>query len=209
MTRGSARVLRDNAFLVAAVCLPLPVVVFFVLASVIPRWFVPPPAYDLLIRATDLYTHTPSRVSIDFAVRDGSVEAIVTPVPMNNYAIRTRLFVFDHATTNVREIVVNLSEHADLKEGDPPRMQPVEALAGRRVLDQLKAPDGYQLENRSGNSGGLVGELFGMNRYRPDASLVNKGRVITLKLPMGSEDIYYAPASFLGWLEPAPGSVPR
>src|SRR3954453_20848124 len=132
MTRGSARFQRDNAHVVAAVCLPLLVVVFFVPASVIPRGVVPPPASDLLIRATHLHTPTPSRVSIDFAVRDGSVEAIVTPVPMNNYAIRTRLFVFDHATTNVREIVVNLSEHADLKEGDPPRTQRVEALAGRR-----------------------------------------------------------------------------
>src|SRR3954453_2338413 len=123
MTQERGRVLRDNAFLVAAVCLPLLVVVFFVLASVIPRWFVPPPAYDLLIRATDLYTQTPTRVSIEFAVQDGSVEAIVRPVPMNVYGTRTRLFLFDHGTMNVREIVVNLPAHEDLKEGDPPRTQ--------------------------------------------------------------------------------------
>src|SRR4051794_3831758 len=209
MTQERGRVLRDNAFVVAAVCLPLLVVVFFLLASVIPRWFVPPPAYDLLIRATDPYTQAPSSVSIEFAVRDGSVEAIVRPAPKNVYGTRTRLFLFDHATMNVREIVVNLPEHADLKEGDPPRTQRIEALAGRRVLDQLKAPDGYQLENRSGQSAGLVGELFGMHRYRPDASLVNKGRVITLKLPMRFDDVYYSPASFVGWLEPAAASVPR
>ena len=46
MEQGSGRFLRENAFLAAAVCLPLLVVVFFVLASIIPRWLVAPPAYD-------------------------------------------------------------------------------------------------------------------------------------------------------------------
>ena len=42
MRQGSARFLRENAFLAAAVILPLIVVVLFVLASIVPRWVVTP-----------------------------------------------------------------------------------------------------------------------------------------------------------------------
>lgn len=201
--RGGSRFLRDNAFLVAAVCLPLLVVVFFVLATMIPRWLVPPPAYDLLVRANPLYSQPPSRVSVDFAVQDGSVEAIVRPMPPNVYGTQARLFLFDHATMNVREIPVELPEHLeDLKEGDPPRTRRVAALAGRRVLDQARAPDGYQLENRGTGGSGIVGDLFGMHRYGAESSLVNHGRVVPIKLPTAFNEMSYPPATFVGWLAP-------
>jgi hypothetical protein len=77
------------------------------------------------------------------------------------------------------------------------------------VLDQLKAPDGYRLENRGSGGAGIVGELFGMHRYGSDAVLVNRGRVIAIKLPLPAEDVYYSPASFLGWLDPQSGGARR
>ncbi|HEY7170765.1 MAG TPA: hypothetical protein VH417_07955 [Vicinamibacterales bacterium] len=210
MEQGRGRFLRENAFLTAAVCLPLIVVVFFVLASVIPRWLVPPPAYDLLIRANDVYTQSNSRVSVDFAVRDGSVEVIVKPLPAGLYNARSRLFLFEHATMNVSEVSVEMPEHAeDLTEHDPPLTRRVAALAGRRVVDQLRAPDGYQLENRGSRGAGIVGELFGMSRYGAETALVNKGRVIPIRLPLAVQEIYYAPVSFVGWVEPPPSGGPR
>jgi hypothetical protein len=210
MRQGSARLLRENAFLVAAVCLPLLVVVFFVLASIIPRWLVAPPAYDLLLRVSDRYMPTNTHTTIDFAVRAGVVEVVVRATPPTGWGSRARLFLFDHTTMSAQEIPVLLPEPLEgLKEGDPPRTRTVEALAGRRVLDQLKAPDGYRLENRGSGGAGIVGELFGMHRYASDASLVNRGRVIAIKLPLPTEDIYYAPASFLGWLDPRSGATQR
>jgi hypothetical protein len=204
------RWLRENAFLAAAVCLPLVVVVFFVLASVIPRWVVAPPRYDVLIRLNGRYMPTNTHTVIDFAVRAGSVEVTVSRTGASEWGSRARLFLFDHATMNARELPVELPDQVDdLKAGDPPRTRRVEALAGRRVLDQLKAPDGYQLENRGTSSAGIVGELFGMHRYGSQPSLVNNGRVIPIQLPLPMEDIYYSPASFLGWLEPLSGSTPR
>jgi hypothetical protein len=207
--QGSGRFLRENAFLAAAVFLPLLVVVFFVLASVIPRWLVAPPAYDLLIRATDAYTQVVSRVSIDFAVREGNVDVVVRPIAANGLGTRSRLFLFDHATLSVREVPVEMPEQTeDLKESDLPRTRRVAALAGRRVLDQLKAPDGYQLESRGSRGVGIVGELFGMHRYGSEMALVNKGRVIPIKLPAGFQEMYYAPI-FVGWMEPAAAAGPR
>ena len=201
MTLGSGRFLRDNVFLVAAVSLPLVVVAFFLLSSTIPRWLVPPPAYDLLVRATDAYNQTNPRASVDFDVRDGKVEATIRPVPANGYGARSRLFLFDHTTMSVREIPVDLPRDFDnLKEGDPPRAIVVDALAGRQVLAQAKAPDGYQLESRSQSGPGIVGDVFGMNRYDSKAALVNRGRVIPITLPVPYQNQYFSPVYSVGWL---------
>jgi hypothetical protein len=212
MEQGSHRFLRENAFLAAAVFLPLVVVVFFVLASAIPRWLVPSPAYDLLIRANDVYVQTNSRVTVDYAVRDGGVDVVVKPLPPSAYntTARSRLLLFDHSALSISEIIVEMPEHIeDLQEHDPPLTRRIAALAGRRVLDQLRAPDGYQLENRGSRGAGIVGELFGMSRYGAAMALVNRGRVIPLKLPLALQEAYYAPISFVGWVEPAPAGGPQ
>jgi len=207
--QGRGGFLRKNAFVVAAVCLPLLVVVFFVLASIVPRRLVAPPAYDLLIRANEVEAQPNSRVAVDFGVRDGRVEVVVRPLAAGGFATRSRLFLFDHATMNVSEVPVDMPEQIEyLRENDPPRTRPVTALSGRRVLVQLRAPDGYQLQDRNTGNAGIVGELFGMRRYGSELSVVNRGRVVPIRLPLGFQQIYYAPISFVGWVEPAAAAGP-
>jgi len=63
------RFLRENAFLLAAVLLPLVVIGFFLVATAIPRWVVPAPAYDLLMRRAGAYDQTAPRVAVDFVLR--------------------------------------------------------------------------------------------------------------------------------------------
>jgi hypothetical protein len=202
MTPGG-RFVRDNAFLVAAVLLPLVVAAFFLASSAIPRWTVPPPTYDLLIRATDAYNQTNPRVNVAFDERDGKVEATIRPAESGGYGWRARLFLFDHATMSVNEIPLDLPDSAgNLKEGDSPIVIVVDALAGRRLLTQAKAPDGYQLENRSQRSPGIVGDVFGMRRYGSEVSLVNKGRVVPIALPPPYRNIYQSSVDALGWLVP-------
>src|SRR2546426_5054839 len=140
MTPGSGRFLRENAFLVAAVTLPVVVVAFFLLATAIPRWTVPPPAYDLLISASD-NNQTNRRITVDFGVRDGKVEATFRPLLAGSYGQPSKLFLWDHTTMSVREVTVELPDN--LVEGDPPRVIVVDALAGRQALAIAKAPDGY------------------------------------------------------------------
>jgi len=191
--------LRNNAFLVAAVALPLLVVVFFLLASAIPRWIVAPPAYDLLLRVGKPYREKFPRVGVEFKVRGGQLEASVRPVPRDRYEQPWALFVFDHQTLNLREVRVNLPE--SLPEDGPSQTIVVDALAGRRILEQAKAPDGYELR-RDRRSSGLVGDLFGMRGYDPSVALVNKGRVVAIPLPSGYE--YLSPVDVLGWLTDTP-----
>ena len=194
---GKGGFLRNNVFLVAAVSLPVLVVGFFLLASAIPRWTVPPPAYDLLFRVGKPYGQTPAQMAVEFKVRDGQLETIVRPVPRDRYEQPWSLFVFDHETMNLKEIPFTLPD--SLPQDSEPQTRSVDALADRRILAQAKAPDGYELRtDRSRGGPGLVGDLFGMHGYDPSAALVNKGRVISIPLPSGYQ--YLSPVDAIGWL---------
>jgi hypothetical protein len=198
VTAGGARFLRDNVFLIAAVSLPIVVVGFFLLATAVPRWFVPPPSYGLVLQAGGPYAQTPRRVAIDFDVRNGRLEATLRLMPREQVASPTTLFLFEPDTASLREIPVE--PPADLPEDGTPRTIAVEALAGRTLLAQETAPDGYELRTGSGRGPGLVGELFGMNRYEPRVSLVNRGRVVPVTLPGGTR--YFLPVRAVAWVAP-------
>jgi hypothetical protein len=187
---------RDNAFLLAAVALPVVVVGLFVIASAIPRWRVPPPAFDLLIQADGPYQPKAAPIVVNFSVREGRVLAEVTPTPPQTSSQLPALYLFDHATATVREVTVHLP--ARLDQGEESRMVPVEALAERRVLEGPHAPDGYMFEIRSRGGSGLVGEIFGMGRYDNGAAIVNRGRVITIPIPPP----YRYSVRPVGWLAP-------
>ena len=177
----------------AAAALPILVVGFFLLSTAIPKWTVPPPAHDLLLRAY-AYDRPPSKVSVDFVVRDARLFATVRPTVENSYPSRASLWLFDHATASLREIAVDVPE---LAAGDPPRTFPVAALDGRRVLAQTTSPDGYELRSRSHNSPGLIGDLFGMGRYKEAISIAKDGRVIPIALPPPHE---HQMPSLVGWV---------
>jgi hypothetical protein len=191
--------LRNNVFLVAAVALPVLVIGFFLLASAIPRWLVSPPAYDLLLRVGKPSGPRAALTVVDYNIREGHVEATVRPALRNQYEQTFALFVFDHATQNLTEVPVSLPD--TLPEDSGPRLIVVDALAGRRILQQAKAPDGYELQTGRWHGAGLVGELFGMHTHDPSATLVNKGRIIPIPLPPGYE--YLSPVSAIGWLADA------
>ena len=197
MVQGGRGFLRDNAFLVAAVALPAVVVALFLLATAIPRWTVPGPAYDLLVRAGGPYDQTVPRVALDFSVRDGRVEATFRPLNANAYPQLATLFLIEHDTLNAREIPVEIPR--DLKDGDPPRTVVIDMPGGRLVRAGARMPDGYELSTRSQHGGGLVGDIFGMNRYDQDTILVNRGRVIAITLP--SPYRYLSPVTAIGWLD--------
>jgi hypothetical protein len=199
MQQGGRGFLRDNAFLVAAVALPAVVVLLFLLATAIPRWTVPGPTYDLLVRAGGPYDQTVPRVALDFNVRDGQVEATIRPLNVNAYPQLATLFLIEHDTLNAREIPVEIPR--DLKDGDPPRTIAINLPDGRRVNPGARMPDGYELSTRSQRGGGLVGDIFGMNRYDSDTILVNRGRVIAITLP--SPYRYQSPVTAIGWLDAA------
>jgi hypothetical protein len=191
------RFLRDNAALVAACALPLVVVGFFLVATLIPRWLVPPPQHDLLLRSSRTYDGSRISMSVEFQVRGGQVEATVRPVSPNTYSSLPALWLFDHKTMTIRQVPVDLPDR--MSEGEAPRTIVVGALAGRRVLAQSRAPDGYEIKTRQSSGGsGLIGDIFGMRRYDTGVSLVCRGRVIRVPVPPPAE--YQTPMYAVGWV---------
>lgn len=195
MAGGLARFIRGNAFVAAAIALPLLVAGFFILAAAIPRWTVPAPAYDLVFRAPGPHDGS-TRFVLDFNVRDGRVEITVRPAPQQGYVQPWGLFLFDHRTMTVREVPLGLPD--SLTDGKPATVV-VQALAGRRVAPEGTAPDGYQLRTGRAEGGGLIGELFGMGRYRQNVALVRDGRMVPLVLP-GPYRNPYEPVYAVGWI---------
>lgn len=194
--RSSHSFLRDNAFLLAAILLPALVAAFFIIANTIPRYTVPDPAHDLVFRAARPYDGSPGTVSVDFIVRNGQVEAVVRLAPPQSYNPRWGLLLFDHETMRVRELPLDLP--VLVPEGET-RTVAIEALAGRRVMDEARAPDGYRVESERGSNSGLVGDIFGMGRYRSGLALSNGGRVVALELPPPYDE-GYSQVSPVGWV---------
>ena len=177
----SAKQRGSSAFLIAAVALPILVVGVFLVASAIPRWTVAPPAYDLLFRADGGYNPSGSRLTIVFKVRDGRLDADLQPTLPNTYPAQPSLFIFDHRTLGVTEVRLDLP--VQLNDGETLRTVRVEPLANRRVLDGTNAPDGYAFDNRYQRGPGIVGEIFGMNRYGSRAAVAKGGRVVPIVIP--------------------------
>jgi hypothetical protein len=146
------------------------------------------------------YEQPRPQVSVEFKVHDGRLEAIVRPIEKGQYVQPWALFRFDHETLNLQEIPVRIPE--SLPPDSAPQTIVVDALAGRRFLDQVKAPDGYALRTDTYRGGsGLMGDLFGMHGYDQTIALVNRGRVVSLPLPTGYQ--YLPSVSAIGWLAAA------
>jgi hypothetical protein len=176
------------------------VVAFFLLATAIPRWTVPPPSYDLVLLVGKPYEQPRPQVSVEFKVNDGRLEAIVRPIQKDQYVQPWTLFRFDHETLNLEKIPVRIPE--SLPPDSAPQTIVVDALEGRRLLDQVKAPDGYSLRTDTYSGGaGLMGDLFGMHGYDQAVALVNRGRIVSLPLPAGYQSL--SPVSAIGWLADA------
>jgi hypothetical protein len=184
--------LRDNALLGVALALPLVVVVVFLVMTMVPRWTVAAPQYDLVLSSIGSWDHG-GRHSLTFSVRDNRVVADFRPPAPNNAPLRQTLYLFDHATLDVREVPVAVP--GDLVEGES-RTVPVDALAARTVVAQTRAPDGYEFHLRTSSSPGIVGDIFGMRRYDQNGSIRNGGRVIPITIPGNSS--YSVTA--VGWL---------
>ena len=190
----AGRFIRDDAFLVGAVLLPVVVIGVFLVLTAIPKWTVPPPQHDVLLQTTD-YDQPDARFTAELFVRDERLHASVRSVTTDTRPPRVRLWRFDHSTLSAREIPLDLT--TQLSDGPQPRTVIVDALRDRRIVSDTKAPDGYELRTPDHGGPGLVGDLFGMRRYDQSVVVVHRGRVVPIDIP--SPNRYQTP-TFLGWL---------
>jgi hypothetical protein len=191
------KLLRENAALVIGVLLPAAVVVFFLLATYIPRLLVDPPQYDFLFAQDHNYSNQQSRWRYEIDVdseRKLRVRAFLTAP--DKYAPRARLFLYEHSSGNVREISLPLPETAEDAEAGV--VVEVPEFSNQVIDSRRVAPDGYELvESRRGRD--LLGLFY--RRSRRGLAIGKNGAVVAV--PSGNDFNWY-PARFLGWIVTPP-----
>jgi len=187
--------LRKNMMIVVSIALPLLVILFFALASVLPGLYTTPPAYDFLLTLQGVATAKSTRVRINLTVSDGQVKVVASETDASHYDNSPRLFRYHHLTGEVTEISIPVPESISGSEEGLDILIP--ELVGLRVSDKLRAPDGYEF-NGSRRGGGFVTELFGGSRKQNDVRISKNGAVVRVRLP--TSDYWYNGARFLGWV---------
>lgn len=195
------RFLKRHGFMVAAVALPILVVVAFALARWLPQVLVDDPHYELVYSeysGTDL----PRDVTCDINAVDGRVRVRWRKSDSPVYSRPARVWRLDPATGATTELP--LPEPADLDAFDGTQDFFLEGLDGVRIDTSLRAPDGYEFEVSDWRGSGLIGDLFTHGSRGPRATIKKSGRVIAL--PEAHENAYsYETATFLGWAIPVEG----
>ena len=185
--------LRENPMIAASILLPLVIVVFFLLATAIPKWLVDPPAHSFLFTVPD-HTYSTPEIDVRYDVMEGRMRVRVFKTGVT-YRNSPRLYLFDHKKLAIREITVDLPVNKDnFEDGDE---IVVAELASRTVAPERTAPDGYEVFTPGYRSGNLMTALFGGSRRR-DFSVVKSGAVIDIPLP--GNNLNYYNVTFLGWL---------
>ena len=185
--------LRENPMIAASIGLPLVVVVFFLLATAIPKWFVDPPGHSFLFTVPD-HTHRSPEIDVRFDVADGRLRVRVYKTDVH-YRNTPRLYLFDHEKLATREIPIDLPPNKDgFEDGDEIE---VSEFANRAIATERTAPDGYEVRNPGYRGDNIVTALFGGRRHKNLA--VHKSGAV-FDIPNPGSNTYYYNVTFLGWL---------
>lgn len=187
--------IRKNLMIVVSITLPLLVILFFALASIIPGIFATPPEYDLLLSLHDRATPKASHLKYEFVIRSGQLKVELSKKDSNHYKGNPRLFLYQHESGEIKEISLQIPE--DLGDLTASKEIPVPEFADNKISDTLRAPDGYEFRGRS-SGGGVMTELFGGGRNRTDVTIANGGAIIRVRLP--TSDHWYNNVHFVGWV---------
>ncbi len=188
------QLIRRNPMLAAGILLPFIVVVFFMLATAIPRWLVDPPQYDFVFTSMQNPTSGPP-IDLAIVVEDQRVKARVYKKE-NAYRTMRKLFVFDHETRSIREIPIKLPTDVDNLENGA--YIDIPELAARTASTSRTSPDGYEVRG-PGYRGGDFFPFFG-GRHSYSFTLHKDGAVVDIPRVNDDTTYYYYNASFLGWL---------
>lgn len=185
--------IKQNVVLVTGVGLPVVVVLFFLAATTLPKFFIAPPQYDLLFTSWSYNYQDKPPFKLNIRVSDGRLQANV--YKSESHASIPKLFLFDHEHQDIREITLDLPENLDdFKDGQAVLMR---EAAAWKISTSRRAPDGYEFRGENYRGIGLVGELFFGSRRGHGFAITKNGA--SVHVPAVSPRSYYG-VNFLGWV---------
>lgn len=181
---------KQHFSLVVGVTLPLALVLFFWLATVIPKLTVEPPQHDLVF-TTDYYDYNAEvKGRVRFDVKDGRLRAFFHTGDNQAYRQVPRLYYFNVKTESTRELALDIPQ--DLTDGTAISIPEMDSYT---FSNESRSPDGYAFDN---SYRGRHGFFFGGGSYRYHAKIEKDGRA--MKIPMPGGDSGYQNLRFLGWV---------
>ncbi len=202
--------IKQNLVLVSGIVLPMLLVGGFFILNYIPKALDDPPAYDFLLVAYQYNYQNPIGYYLTFEVRNDKLTGKAIPNGDDaryNYRKGATIFRYRVAGQRFEELVFGLPDGLDeIKE--PITLELADA-ANLKLDKRIQSPDGYQFEYQGYRGrGGLLGEIFGMNRRWQSNYVLKKGSIF-VDLPTPVTDPYFNQneVEFMGWVVPE-GSTP-
>jgi len=196
--------LKHNLAIVAAIILPLILVLVFAISTSVVNRTVPDPQYDFLF-ATNYYGGANEAFYYD-VVQNRLKISYAYPVSIKNGGYQngniSRLWRVHVPAMTVEEIT--LVPPVRGKDDEDGKRVPLDipGVTDLHVISAQPAPDGYSFENSYDyHNGNLMTELFSGSdrRNRYTCAIVKDGRAVPVKNLTGDSYSYYN-TRFIGWI---------
>lgn len=195
------RFVKENPALAAGIGLPVILVIFFTLATMIPQWTVEPPKYDVIFTVQE-YQCINGEAKANFDFTNGKIKAkYIYPKKENGYvncSDNQHIYRFSARNVISREITFELPAK---KENFYEWQQfEVSELTNLQLDNNPVAPDGYQFSNSNNYYSGGFFPFYGYHSSYNGMSIIKNGRAVDLT-PINKERYYsYNDIKFLGWV---------
>lgn len=187
------KVIKENLLLSMGILLPFLLMLIFMISATLTKSTLPPPQHSFLFTTT-AYDRISQDPGIYFVVKNNQLTAQISKQPEGPDAMRIptenqRLYFYDAGTQTTDQISAEI-------DNDIVKL----ARFKNATLDtKTTAPDGYEFTNLRYRNTGLIGDIFGVNRYNNNEYyLVKQNAVYPVKLPYS--DNRYHDVRFLGWV---------
>ena len=187
--------IRRKMAVVAAMLLPALAMTLYVWMKWGPRWWVDPPAYDLVFSALDSATPGGRGLEIRYGVEDGKVLAVARHARGGTVFLRS-LYYYDRDSGTARRMTLSLPARLDhVADG---QVLGIFTFGGKRVDSHVTAPDGYRWgENPDAQPGAAAELIFGpKGAYR---HFVEKDGAVW---PVPADGRVFQDVRFIGWVIP-------
>jgi hypothetical protein len=186
---------KENIALILALSLPIVAMIFFGLATILPKYFVAPPQYDLVFVTGYGYYYNGQ---LKFNIVNGKIEAQF--ICLNKCAAHYDLtnlhfYLFSAKSQATREIKLSLPVMPTNGKAFVVNIK-VPELENIQIDSSEIAPDGYKYNAATAYRGGLLTNLIFNSASNPP-TISKHG--LKINIMPSDEDRYYS-VKFIGWL---------
>jgi len=192
--------LKENIAIVAAIVLPLILVILFMASTTFTAMTVDDPQHDFLL-ASEYYRGDQSALRFD-VVQGKLVTTYRYPVKDDNryrHNRTPRLWRVHVKDMSIEEIAIKLPDERPDDEDILSIELNVPDLTGLELVNRQPGPDGYVFDHYSKRyRGNLMTELFSYDSYHTGAAISKNGRSIPIKGQRKNQ--YRYNTEFIGWI---------